>query len=50
VVVELGQPDARSIFNLASLNGSFGEGGASGILTGGAGQIGNVPLLIDERS
>jgi len=50
VVVELGQPDARSIFNVASFNGGFGEGGASGILTGGAGQIGNVPLLIDAAS
>jgi translocation and assembly module TamB len=50
VVVELGQADARSVFNFASLNGSFGEGGASGILTGGAGQIGKLPLLIEAAS
>jgi hypothetical protein len=50
VVVELGQPDARSVFNIASLDGRFGQGGAFGTLTGGAGQIGNVPLLIDAAS
>lgn len=50
VVVELGQPDARSIFNITSIDGSFGQGGASGTLTGGAGQIGNVPLLMDQAS
>ena len=50
VVVEMGQPDARTVFNVASFDGSFGQGGASGTLTGGAGQIGNVPLLIDEAS
>jgi len=50
VVVELGQPDARSVFNIASLDGRFDQGGAYGALTGGAGQIGNVPLLIDAAS
>jgi len=50
VVVELGQPDARSIFNITSIDGSFGQGGASGTLTGGAGLIGNVPLLMDQAS
>jgi translocation and assembly module TamB len=50
VVVELGQPDARSVFNMARFDGGFGQGGASGRLTGGAGQIGNVPLLIDAAS
>jgi hypothetical protein len=50
VVVELGQPDARSVFNIASFDGRFGEGGASGALTGGAGQIGKLPLLIDAAS
>lgn len=50
VVIELGQPDARSIFNIASIDGRFGEGGVSGAITGGAGQIGNVPLLMDQAS
>lgn len=50
VVVEMGQPDARTIFNIAVFDGSFGQGGASGTLTGAAGQIGNVPLLIDQAS
>jgi hypothetical protein len=48
VVVELGEADARSVFNIASFDGSFGQAGASGTLGGGAGQIGNVPMLIDD--
>ena len=50
VAVELGQPDAPSVFSIASLDGRFDQGGASGTLTGGAGQIGSVPLLIDTAS
>lgn len=50
VVVELGQADGRSIFNIANFDGRFGQGGASGTLTGGAGQIGKLPLLIDAAS
>ena len=50
VVVELGQPDAQTNLRMATLLGSFRQGGATGTLTQGAGQIGNVPLLIDEAS
>ena len=50
VVVEMGKPDAQTSFTIARLDGSFDRGGASGTLTGGAGQIGNVPLMIDEAS
>ena len=50
VVVELGQPDARSVFNIGSFDGRFGQGGTYGTMADGAGQIGNVPLLIDAAS
>lgn len=49
VKVELGQPDARTAFNVAVLAGRFGDA-ISGTLEGGSGQIGNVPLLIDEAA
>ena len=32
------------------LTGQFGNNGMNGVLSGGAGQIGNVPLLIDEAA
>ncbi|HEV7234218.1 MAG TPA: hypothetical protein VGN36_08220, partial [Sphingorhabdus sp.] len=48
VKIELGQPDARSDFAVAMLAGRFGAEAISGTLDGGSGQIGNVPLLIDE--
>lgn len=50
VVVELNQPDARSVLNIGSLDGRFGQGGAYGTISGGAGQIGNVPLLVQAAS
>ena len=48
VVVELGEPDVRTLLNMTTLAGSFSQGGANGTLTGGAGQIGNVPLLLEQ--
>jgi hypothetical protein len=50
VVVELGEPDSRTMLNMTTLAGSFSRGGATGTLTGGAGQIGNVPLLLEQAS
>ncbi|WP_411289942.1 YdbH domain-containing protein [Sphingorhabdus sp.] len=50
VVVELGEPDVRTLLNMTTLAGSINQGGADGTLTGGAGQIGNVPLLLEQAS
>ncbi len=50
VAVELGQADALTKFSMATLNGRFGQGGAKGTLANGAGQIGNVPLLMDNAA
>jgi translocation and assembly module TamB len=51
VSVDLGPPDALTRFNMASLGGRFtGGSGLSGTLEGGAGQIGNVPLLIEAAN
>ena len=48
VSVDLGPPDALTQFTMASLGGRFtGGSGLSGTLEDGAGQIGNVPLLIE---
>jgi translocation and assembly module TamB len=48
VSVELGQKDALTHFTMSGLEGRFAGDGLSGTLTNGAGQIGNVPLLLDE--
>ncbi len=48
VKVVMGRPDARTQFDVATLGGRFDKGGMSGTLSGGAGQIGNVPLLLEE--
>jgi translocation and assembly module TamB len=50
VRVELGQPAARTDFTVATLAGQLGADAISGTLSGGSGQIGNVPLLIDEAA
>lgn len=50
VAVELGQADAPTKFSMATLNGRFGQGGATGTLANGAGQIGNIPLLMDDAA
>ncbi|MEQ1539923.1 MAG: YdbH domain-containing protein [Sphingorhabdus sp.] len=51
VSVDLGPPDALTQFNMASLGGRFtGGNGLSGTLEGGAGQIANVPLLIEAAN
>ena len=50
VSVKLGAEGAQSRFDMAALSGRFGQDGISGALSGGAGQIGNVPLLMNEAS
>jgi translocation and assembly module TamB len=50
ITVDLGRADALTQFSMAKLDGRFGRNGISGMLEGGAGKIGNVPLLIDEAS
>jgi translocation and assembly module TamB len=50
VELELGQPDTQTEFAIAMLAGSFGKDAVSGTLSGGSGQIGNVPLLIDDAA
>jgi len=50
VRVELGPDDARTYFDMAAIAGDFQGRGTSGALSGGAGKIGNVPLLIDNAS
>ncbi len=50
VSVDLGRPDALTQFTMARLDGRFAGGGLNGTLEGGAGQIGNVPLLIEEAN
>ncbi len=49
VKITLGDTGAQTRFDVAMLAGQFGNG-IIGTLTGGAGQIGNVPLLIDEAA
>jgi translocation and assembly module TamB len=50
VSVDLGSADALTQFTMARLAGSFAGSGINGMLEGGAGQIGNVPLLIDAAN
>jgi translocation and assembly module TamB len=50
VSITLGAAGAQSAFDVAALSGRFGQDGISGALSGGAGQIGNVPLLMNEAS
>jgi translocation and assembly module TamB len=49
VKVTLGDASAQTRFDVAMLAGQFGNG-VAGTLSGGSGQIGNVPLLIDEAA
>uniref|UniRef100_UPI0035CB0040 intermembrane phospholipid transport protein YdbH family protein n=1 Tax=uncultured Sphingomonas sp. TaxID=158754 RepID=UPI0035CB0040 len=44
--VRLGPPERPTRLELASLDGGFGTGGASGVFAGAGGQIGAVPLLL----
>ena len=50
VKVDLGQDSGRTSFAMAMLAGAFQGDAINGTLEGGAGQIGNVPLLIDEAA
>ena len=50
VKITLGETSALTRFDVAMLTGQFGNNGMNGVLSGGAGQIGNVPLLIDEAA
>ena len=53
VKVTVGDASARTRFDVAMLAGTFGAGASgaiNGTLNGGEGQIGNVPLLIDDAA
>ncbi len=50
VKVEAGKPGALTQFDIAKLDGRLGKGSVSGNLSGAAGQIVNVPLLIENGS
>lgn len=50
VRVDLGPDDARTYFEIANISGDFEGQGVTGTLSGGAGQIGNVPLLMADAS
>ena len=50
VAVDLGPSDSVSRFTVARLDGILEGPGVRGTISGGAGQIGNVPLLISEAS
>jgi translocation and assembly module TamB len=50
VNVALGQSNALTKFDIAALTGSFDSNAITGTLSGGSGQIANVPLLIDEAA
>jgi translocation and assembly module TamB len=50
VKVDLGNRDALTELDLALLTGAFDAQGMRGTLAGGSGQIGNVPLLVDEAA
>ena len=49
VKVTIGEASALTRFDVAMLAGRF-DNGISGTLSGGEGQIGNVPLLIDDAA
>lgn len=50
IAVDLGQSGAASAFTISRLDGRMEGGGVRGTIGGGAGQIGNVPLLIGEAA
>ncbi len=50
VAVDLGPADSVSRFTVARLDGVLEGPGVRGTISGGAGHIGNVPLLISEAS
>ncbi len=49
VKVTIGDASAQTRFDVAMVAGQFGNG-VTGTVSGGSGQIGNVPLLIDEAA
>ena len=50
MAVALGEGDSSTNFLVAALAGRFDASGINGTLEGGSGQIGNIPLLIDEAA
>lgn len=48
VAVRIGAPNARTQLDFATLGGAYAKGRLSGRFGGGAGQIGNVPLLLSK--
>ena len=50
VALDLGSGDSVSKFTVARLDGRLAGSGVRGSISGGAGQIGNIPLLISEAA
>jgi hypothetical protein len=50
VKTQLGAPDRVSLLDIGTLTGRVANGTVAGKFAGGAGQIGNVPLLIREAA
>jgi translocation and assembly module TamB len=48
VAIRLGNPDYVNRLDLAALTGRFTKGGVTGDFAGGAGKVGNVPLLLSQ--
>lgn len=50
VAVDLGSGDSLSKFTVARLEGKLGNEGVLGTIGGGAGKIGNIPLLVGDAA
>jgi hypothetical protein len=50
LALRLGQPPAQSRLDLGTLTGRFAGGGVAGRYSGGAGQVGAVPLLLSDAA
>jgi hypothetical protein len=50
VAVRIGAPDSLTRLDFATLGGSYAGGAIAGRFDGGAGQIGNVPLLLSKAA
>lgn len=50
IAVDLGDRDSASAFTISRIDGKLAGGGVRGSISGGAGQIGNVPLRIGDAA
>jgi translocation and assembly module TamB len=50
LAVRIGAADSRTRLDFATLSGSYADGRINGRFAGGAGQIGNVPLLLSKAA